>query len=62
MQQMIEVGLNTSDASRDYILLDRGDREALAGSLDRSPTTECEPDADSSARQSTSTALVSTSH
>jgi hypothetical protein len=29
------VGLNTSDASRDYILLYRGDREALAGSLDR---------------------------
>jgi hypothetical protein len=29
------VGLNTSDASRDYILLYRGDREALAGSLNR---------------------------
>ena len=29
------VGLNTSDASRDYILLYRGDREALSGSLDR---------------------------
>jgi hypothetical protein len=29
------VGLNTSDSSRDYILLYRGDREALAGSLDR---------------------------
>ena len=29
------VGLNTSDASRDYIHLYRGDREALAGSLDR---------------------------
>ncbi len=29
------VGLNTSDSSRDYILLYRGDREALATSLDR---------------------------
>jgi len=29
------VGLNTSAASRDYILLYRGDREALSGSLDR---------------------------
>jgi hypothetical protein len=29
------VGLNTSDASRDYILLYRGDREALSSSLDR---------------------------
>ena len=29
------VGLHTSDASRDYILLYRGDREALARSLDR---------------------------
>ncbi len=29
------VGLNTSDASRDYIHLYRGDREALAVSLDR---------------------------
>ena len=29
------VGLDTSDASRDYIHLYRGDREALAGSLDR---------------------------
>jgi hypothetical protein len=29
------VGLNTSDASRDYIHLYRGDREALASSLDR---------------------------
>jgi len=29
------VGLDTSDASRDYILLYRGDREALSGSLDR---------------------------
>ena len=29
------VGLNTSDASRDYIHLYRGDREALAGSLAR---------------------------
>ena len=29
------VGLNTSDSSRDYILLYRGDREALAGSLSR---------------------------
>lgn len=29
------VGLNTADASRDYIQLYRGDREALAGSLDR---------------------------
>jgi hypothetical protein len=29
------VGLNTSDSSRDYILLYRGDREALSGSLDR---------------------------
>ena len=29
------VGLNTSQASRDYIHLYRGDREALAGSLDR---------------------------
>ena len=29
------VGLNTSGASRDYILLYRGDREALSGSLDR---------------------------
>ena len=29
------VGLNTSHASRDYIHLYRGDREALAGSLDR---------------------------
>jgi antirestriction protein ArdC len=29
------VGLNTSDSSRDYIHLYRGDREALAGSLDR---------------------------
>jgi hypothetical protein len=29
------VGLNTSEASRDYIFLNRGDREALAGSLDR---------------------------
>jgi hypothetical protein len=29
------VGLNTSDASRDYIHLYRGDREALCGSLDR---------------------------
>jgi antirestriction protein ArdC len=28
------VGLNTSDASRDYIHLYRGDREALSGSLD----------------------------
>jgi hypothetical protein len=29
------VGLNTADASRDYIHLSRGDREALSGSLDR---------------------------
>jgi hypothetical protein len=29
------VGLDTSDASRDYIHLYRGDRQALAGSLDR---------------------------
>ena len=29
------VGLTTADASRDYIHLYRGDREALAGSLDR---------------------------
>jgi hypothetical protein len=29
------VGLNTSEASRDYIHLHRGDREALSGSLDR---------------------------
>jgi hypothetical protein len=29
------VGLNTSDVSRDYILLYRGDRDALSGSLDR---------------------------
>jgi hypothetical protein len=29
------VGLNTADASRDYIHLYRGDREALSGSLDR---------------------------
>lgn len=29
------VGLNTSDASRDYIHLYRGDRDALASSLDR---------------------------
>ena len=29
------VGLNTADASRDYIHLYRGDREALARSLDR---------------------------
>ena len=29
------VGLDTSDASRNYIHLYRGDREALAGSLDR---------------------------
>jgi hypothetical protein len=29
------VGLDTADASRDYIHLYRGDREALAGSLDR---------------------------
>jgi predicted component of type VI protein secretion system len=29
------VGLHTSEASRDYILLYRGDREALAGSLNR---------------------------
>ena len=29
------VGLNTSDASRDYIHLYRGDREALSSSLDR---------------------------
>jgi hypothetical protein len=29
------VGLNTSDSSRDYIHLYRGDREALAGSLER---------------------------
>ena len=29
------VGLNTSDSSRDYIHLYRGDRETLAGSLDR---------------------------
>jgi hypothetical protein len=29
------VGLNTSDASRDYIHLYRGDREPLSGSLDR---------------------------
>jgi N-terminal domain of anti-restriction factor ArdC len=29
------VGLNTSDSSRDYIHLYRGDREALAASLDR---------------------------
>jgi len=29
------VGLNTSDSSRDHILLYRGDREALSGSLDR---------------------------
>jgi hypothetical protein len=29
------VGLSTSDASRDYIHLYRGDREALAGSLER---------------------------
>ena len=29
------VGLNTSDASRDYIHLYRGDREALSASLDR---------------------------
>ena len=29
------VGLDTFEASRDYILLYRGDREALSGSLDR---------------------------
>ena len=29
------VGLNTTDASRDYIHLYRGDREALSASLDR---------------------------
>jgi hypothetical protein len=29
------VGLNTSESSRDYIHLYRGDREALVGSLDR---------------------------
>jgi hypothetical protein len=29
------VGLNTADASRDYIHLYRGDRDALASSLDR---------------------------
>ena len=29
------VGLNTADASRNYIHLYSGDREALAGSLDR---------------------------
>ena len=29
------IGLNTSDASRDYIHLYRGDRQALSGSLDR---------------------------
>jgi hypothetical protein len=29
------VGLNTSDSSRDYIHLYRGDREALAASLER---------------------------
>ena len=29
------VGLDTAVASRDYISLYRGDREALAGSLDR---------------------------
>ena len=29
------VGVNTSDASRDYIHLYRGDREALSSSLDR---------------------------
>jgi len=29
------VGLDTSDASRDYIHLYRGDREALSGSLNR---------------------------
>jgi hypothetical protein len=29
------IGLDTSDASRDYIHLYRGDREALASSLDR---------------------------
>ncbi len=29
------IGLGTSDASRDYIHLYRGDREALSGSLDR---------------------------
>ena len=29
------VGLNTTHASRDYILPYRGDREALSGSLDR---------------------------
>jgi hypothetical protein len=29
------VGLNTSDSSRDYIHLYRGDRGALAASLDR---------------------------
>ena len=29
------VGLNTADASRDYIHLYRGDRDALASSLER---------------------------
>jgi hypothetical protein len=29
------VGIDTSDASRDYIHLYRGDREALSASLDR---------------------------
>ena len=29
------VGLSTSDASRDYIHLYRGDREAMSASLDR---------------------------
>jgi hypothetical protein len=29
------VGLNTSDSSREYIQLYRGDREALAESLER---------------------------
>ena len=29
------VGLDTAEASRDYISLYRGDREALSGSLDR---------------------------
>jgi hypothetical protein len=29
------VGLDTADSSRDYIHLDRGDREALANSLVR---------------------------
>ena len=35
LQLVRAVGLNTSGASRDDILLYRGDREALSGSLDR---------------------------